>query len=367
MSTESLHDELRLLQRALPIIPMRTVVVISSPPLPFAEAVAQHFTESRVYVVLQNVQDADCAESLAAYANATIRTTLSLSFLEQPADLVVVRSTPFEGTDRLRARLSDAHRHLNADGLLILVTAKNRGAKGHLKLLEAVFGNAQVVERGRRGTRIFTAQKSTARDSLPPTSETTITANVLDQTLTFRTAAGVFSKDRLDQGTRFLLEQFKDLQGPSHILDLGCGYGPLGIALARRFPKAQVTLVDVDLVAVRLAKSNAALNQVTHNTTVLLNTELQDTLPARFDLVVSHLPLHISRDAFTRMLANVSDCMLAGGQIVGVALCEYDVRPMLKRVFGNVETVAETDVDHDGPSYRIVRSVKTTTYDPSRT
>ena len=76
---------------------------------------------------------------------------------------------------------------------------------------------------------------------------------------TFRTAAGVFSRSAVDAGSRLLLAAIK-LAGAERILDLGCGYGVLGIVAAARAPQAHVVLVDVNPRAVALAEENIARN-----------------------------------------------------------------------------------------------------------
>ena len=78
--------------------------------------------------------------------------------------------------------------------------------------------------------------------------------------LRFQTDAGVFSKGELDQGTRLLLDALPALRGD--VLDLGCGWGAIGIAVARLCPEARVTMVDVNLRALDLARRNAEANGV---------------------------------------------------------------------------------------------------------
>lgn len=78
--------------------------------------------------------------------------------------------------------------------------------------------------------------------------------------LSFETDAGVFSRDGLDKGTSILLEALPPLSGT--VLDLGCGWGPVGISLKMAYPNAEVTLVDINSRAVDLAKRNAEKNGV---------------------------------------------------------------------------------------------------------
>jgi len=77
----------------------------------------------------------------------------------------------------------------------------------------------------------------------------------------FLTASGVFSKKRVDLGTKLLIESMI-LPEEGYVLDMGCGYGAVGIAAATFNPKLHVVMVDVNVRAVRLARRNIKLNQV---------------------------------------------------------------------------------------------------------
>ena len=79
-------------------------------------------------------------------------------------------------------------------------------------------------------------------------------------TLRFETDAGVFSKGELDKGTELLLASLPPLRGS--VLDLGCGWGPVGVALKKDNPALTLTLVDVNRRALALAERNAAANGV---------------------------------------------------------------------------------------------------------
>jgi 16S rRNA (guanine1207-N2)-methyltransferase len=107
----------------------------------------------------------------------------------------------------------------------------------------------------------------------------------------------IFSSFQVDEGTDLLLRQLEPVgPAPGQILDLGCGCGVIGICMARRYPEAQVVLADKDLLAVRYARHNAALNGVT-NITVLGSIGLSDVPPGPYDLILSNIPAKIGDDA----------------------------------------------------------------------
>lgn len=80
--------------------------------------------------------------------------------------------------------------------------------------------------------------------------------------LSFTTDLGVFSRDKVDFGSQLLIESFIEPKIPGKILDLGCGYGPVGIAIAKSFPKRQIVMSDINERAVELARHNATINSI---------------------------------------------------------------------------------------------------------
>jgi len=112
---------------------------------------------------------------------------------------------------------------------------------------------------------------------------------------TFAIANTLFSTFDLDHGTDIFIRAIQT-DSPKSILDLGCGYGPLEIILAKTNPQAQVVMVDRDLLAVRYAKYNLTKNSIT-NATVLGSLGLEAVKDQTFDLIVSNIPAKIGDEA----------------------------------------------------------------------
>lgn len=112
------------------------------------------------------------------------------------------------------------------------------------------------------------------------------------ETFQFDLGHTIFSSFQVDEGTDLLLRLIEPAAPPRYILDLGCGYGPLGIVLARLFPEAQVVMADKDLLAVRYARHNCALNAIT-NAQVIGSVGLEQVPPLPYDLIVSNIPAKI--------------------------------------------------------------------------
>lgn len=107
----------------------------------------------------------------------------------------------------------------------------------------------------------------------------------------------LFSTFDLDHGTDVLLRAINS-ENPKTILDLGCGYGPLGIILAKKFSQAKVTMVDRDLLAVRYTKFNIEKNNA-QNAKSLGSVGMEQIKDETFDLIVSNIPAKIGDEAIT--------------------------------------------------------------------
>ena len=130
--------------------------------------------------------------------------------------------------------------------------------------------------------------------------------------LVFETDAGVFSKGEVDTGTRLLLEALPEaLSGD--ILDLGCGWGVIGVAVKKTWPEARVTLGDVNLRALELARDNARTNGAE------VACEESNGMAAfagrRFDAVITNPPIRAGKQVIYRMFADVAKCLVSGGAL----------------------------------------------------
>jgi 16S rRNA G1207 methylase RsmC len=119
-----------------------------------------------------------------------------------------------------------------------------------------------------------------------------------DLVLQFDVAQTLFSSFEVDQGSALLLRSL-EVEPPRSVLDLGCGYGVLGITIALLHPDAQIVMADSDLLAVRYARRNCTLNGVS-NACVVGSVGLESVPPGPFDLVVSNIPAKIGDEAIER-------------------------------------------------------------------
>ncbi|MDY0394881.1 class I SAM-dependent methyltransferase [Virgibacillus halophilus] len=160
---------------------------------------------------------------------------------------------------------------------------------------------------------------------------------------TFMSDVGVFSKDTVDFGSRLLAEQFQAPKTPGDILDLGCGYGPIGIALARDCPERTVVLADVNERALQLAKFNAAKNNV-KNTEVVQSDRFSALSQREFAAVVTNPPIRSGKQNIHAMIEESRHVLMKNGEFWAV-IQKKQGAPSFKQkmidVFGNAQTIAK--------------------------
>ncbi|MCG5494385.1 class I SAM-dependent methyltransferase [Ectothiorhodospira variabilis] len=160
-------------------------------------------------------------------------------------------------------------------------------------------------------------------------------------TLQYRTTWGLFSPRGIDAGTRLLLDHM-DVQETDDCFDLGCGYGPIGLTLARLAPKGQTLLVDKDFVAVEYTRTNAALNGIT-NAEAVLSNGFSHAGDRRFHLVTSNLPAKVGKEMLYLYLYDAFEHLHPGGRIYVVTITGLRrfIERAFKEVFGNYDKVKQ--------------------------
>ncbi len=128
-----------------------------------------------------------------------------------------------------------------------------------------------------------------------------ITVTISGREVTLTTAGGVFSPDHIDQGTAVLLDHLAEAPAGGDILDLGCGWGPIALALASHSPKSTVWAVDVNQRSLELTAANAKRMGLSN-----IKCVTPDQVPADliFSGIWSNPPIRIGKDALHELLLN---------------------------------------------------------------
>ncbi len=168
----------------------------------------------------------------------------------------------------------------------------------------------------------------------------------------FHTTWGLFSPRNIDEGTLLLLK-YLDISENDDCLDLGCGYGPLGLTMAKLAPNGKTTLVDKDFKAIEYSNSNAELNQI-KNAEALLSNGFDQIRERKFDIVVSNIPAKVGNELLSLFLYDAYKQMKPGAKIYVVTIT--GLRKYIKRnfieVFGNYKKLKQ------GPSYTVALAIK---------
>ena len=137
-----------------------------------------------------------------------------------------------------------------------------------------------------------------------------IEVSLAGRTIVVETAPGIFSPGHVDLGTQVLLRTVPEPTG--HLLDLGCGWGPIAIAAALTSPDVSVTAVDVNERSLDLLRGNAKRAGVSERVRAVLPEEVADD--ERFDVIWSNPPIRIGKDALHALLGDWLQRMTPGGQ-----------------------------------------------------
>lgn len=173
---------------------------------------------------------------------------------------------------------------------------------------------------------------------------------LLGEDFHFYTDAGVFSKKMIDYGSQALLSVLNFSAGQS-LLDLGCGYGPLGISLAK-VQNLNVTMVDINRRALELARKNAKRNGVEVDT---YQSNIYDQVKGQFDQIISNPPIRAGKQVVHDILEGAYDHLKPGGSLTTVIQKKQgapSAKAKMAQVFGNVEVVKKDK------GYYILRSIK---------
>lgn len=179
----------------------------------------------------------------------------------------------------------------------------------------------------------------------------TLTVELLGQSMRFKTDRGVFSKNGIDYGSRVLLENYQPESAKS-LLDVGCGYGTLGLTLAKKFDLG-VTMVDVNSRAIDLCRQNAIDNAVSNSKIELSN--IYESVSEKYDAIISNPPIRAGKEVVHEILAGAFGHLNDGGHLTIVIQKKQgapSAQKKMEEVFGNCQLVARDK------GYFILRSYK---------
>ncbi|MDO7908359.1 class I SAM-dependent methyltransferase [Paenibacillus sp. JX-17] len=173
------------------------------------------------------------------------------------------------------------------------------------------------------------------------------------QKLRLTSDAGVFSKNGVDYGSKVLIEAM-ELPPAAAVLDVGCGYGPIGLTAARMVPGGHVTMIDINGRAVELAKENAERNAIS-NVTILQSDLFQEIEGQSFDVILTNPPIRAGKSTVHAIFEKSFEQLNEGGSLWVVIQKKQgapSAQAKLEELFGEVEEVTKDK------GYRILKALK---------
>lgn len=168
-----------------------------------------------------------------------------------------------------------------------------------------------------------------------------IETKLAGHSLRFKTTWGLFSPRQIDAGTKLLVEKIQ-ISPDAHCLDMGCGYGPIGIALAKQCPDGHVLMVDKDFVAIQYTEENIALNGLSNAKAALCNGF--EKVEGKFDCITSNIPAKVGNELLTIWMYDAHALLKPGGKLylVMVAGLKDLFKRLLKQQFGNYKKIKQS-------------------------
>lgn len=177
-------------------------------------------------------------------------------------------------------------------------------------------------------------------DPTVKSEERIIEYEIKGKTLSFISDNGVFSKNHIDSATELLVKTIYD-EVNGKILDVGCGYGVIGITLATNNKVTEVTMIDVNHRALELAKRNSLRNKVEEKTKVLESNGFEQ-IKEKYDAVVTNPPIRAGKLVIYQIYADAKEHLLDGGVLYIVINKKHGAPSTIKyleELFENVEVL----------------------------
>ncbi|WP_232701471.1 methyltransferase [Halobacterium wangiae] len=286
-----------------------------------------------------------CERNLAANdvaGDVALEATLPDATADTQFDVVAYAPRDYDPVDAVKQHIADALAALRPGSDLYLAAHPREGGKRYRDALADIAGGVDRIDK-RAGVRLFRAERPA---TLPPTEYATFdefTDSVAGDEFTFATYPGVFSGGHVDHGTQLLAETV-DPDPEDTVLDLCCGYGPLGAVVADR--GCETWFTDDSAVATACTRRTLDANGLDGR---VETADCAAGLPAdTFDLVVSNPPTHAGTSVLHELFARASDVLQSGGEFLAVHHEALDLP--LDRAFSRVETVAH------GEEHAVVRA-----------
>lgn len=169
--------------------------------------------------------------------------------------------------------------------------------------------------------------------------------------ITLVTDSGVFSKEHVDEGTDILINNVPSLNGK--VLDLGCGYGSVGITLKKAYPDIILTMADVNQRALDLVKNNCELNNIS-NFNVIQSYCFED-IKGEFDYIIVNPPIRAGKKVIFQMYEEAYEHLVNGGVFIFVMNKKHGLKSSLEKI---TSVFGDYDVLYKKKGWSVIQAIK---------
>lgn len=268
-------------------------------------------------------------DNISANCLNNVTPVLSDGFkLSEKSDSVIVNPDPHGGRELTISMFENSLSFLKENGKLFFICRRDFGAKWYQKYLKNLFEEVEVlgISGGYRTLRCCRKKNFTPGDF---SRKINFCQNV------FKTVPGVFSRKKIDEGTKHLIENVSPTTNSS-VIDFGCGYGPIGICLSKTAEKC--FLIENNLIAVKCSWKNAGINSA-GNCEVIFDDRVPERLYASADYFLSNPPTHFGGNAADFILGQAFLSLKKGGTAAFVVHRTAGYAQRMKHIFKNVSSV----------------------------
>jgi len=266
--------------------------------------------------------------------NASCRLVKSAENLDGKFDKAFYAPRAYEPVNLVKNRLIGALEKLKLNGELYISGDKNSGIKRYRDLLRELDGELEKTAQGGKN-RLYRFKKKSDLEVEKTDAVNNYTASVGDTEVSFTAADGLFSPNRLDEGTRLLIENL-EISSSERVLDVACGYGAISVFLKKMYD-CEIYLSDDNKMATRFAEKNLKENNIEE-----YHLETADCLEGFkdvFDAIVANPPTHQGKGITDEIIEESYNRLNDGGQLYMVFNKNMHLEQKMEDVYDDFEIV----------------------------